>query len=212
MRSIAVTDFALSGLGIGQDNQEDAQAFERLQCLTRVKHEDRNFSTRTAANEVRKPFTQPIEAAEPDAAGAGDAPGTAYLDQDVSKFFYRWGGLLSSTLIRIRGRFHGDLDEYLIYLVFLLTELAQVVAANEAAARGARPRSPSRRGLNALSIADITRIPRETARRKLHALAAAGYLVRDGEGLFYLGDIYGLDAFFHDLKPLFWDAVRVPRD
>lgn len=205
-----VSDYALSRLVVRQDIDEDAKAFERLQCLTRVNHETRNFlpSDRHSIQETL--CENPDSASERAPVHGAVAPSEAYLDQDVAKFFYRWGGLLSSTLIRIRSRFHGDLDEYLIYLVFLLTELAQVVTANEAAARGARPRTPSRRGLNALSIADITRIPRETARRKLHGLNAAGYLVRDGEGLFYLGDIYGLDAFFHDLKPLFWDAVRTP--
>jgi hypothetical protein len=176
------------------DEHGEVADFNKMQCLTRVNHEQRAFITGRGDMD-----TAPATSTEP-------SPG--YLDQEVSKFFYRWGGLLSATLIRIRGRFHGDLDQYLIYLVFLLTELAQTVAAQEAAARGARPRPPSRRGLNALSIADITCIPRETARRKLHALHASDYLVRDNEGLFYLGDRYGLDAFFHDLKPLFWDGVR----
>jgi hypothetical protein len=194
--------------------REDAEEFERLQCLTSVNHEAREFHSPLRLPTPKDAIAQRDDDGsgrfgKPPAAAAVE-PSEGYLDQDVAKFFYRWGGLLSSTLIRIRGRFHGDLDEYLIYLVFLLTELAQVVAAKEAAARGARPRTPSRRGLNALSIADITRIPRETARRKLHALSASGYLVRDGEGLFYLGDVYGLDEFFHDLKPLFWDGVRLP--
>ena len=71
------------------------------------------------------------------------------------------------------------------------------------------PREP--RGLNALSLSEITGIPRESARRKLLILAANGYLNRDADGLFTLGDRYGLDAFFTELKPLFWDAVRTPR-
>lgn len=133
-------------------------------------------------------------------------PVPGYLDQDVSRFFYRWGGHLSATLVRVRSRFDGDLDQYLLYLVFLLAELQQSIAA------GAPSRSfAPRRGLNALSLSDITQIPRETARRKLLALADRGYLLRDENGLFVLGDRYGLDEFFIDLKPLFWDAVRVER-
>lgn len=178
---------------IANDTESSERDFARLQCLTQVKHDTRSFDTAKSC-EQRVPVQ--------------GEPSAGYLDQDVARFFYRWGGLLSSTLIRIRGRFQGDLDQYLIYLVFLLTELDQLVAAREAEARGQRPRPVSRRGLNALSIADITRIPRETARRKLHALNASGYLVRDLEGLFYLGDRYGLDQFFHDLRPLFWDAVK----
>jgi hypothetical protein len=106
--------------------------------------------------------------------------------------------------VRIRGRFDGDLDQYLLYLIFLLSELSQTMA-EAGPDRGLAPR----RGLNALSLSDITHIPRETARRKLLALAERGYLVRDEAGLFVLGDLYGLDEFFTDLKPLFWDAVKV---
>jgi len=130
----------------------------------------------------------------------------SYLNQDVSKFFYRWGGLLSSTLIRIRTRFHGDLDQYLIYLVFLLDDLGLTVAAREA---GRRRGVEQARGLNALSIAEVTTIPRETARRKLQLLVASGYIERGEDGLYYLGDRYGLDQFFYDLSPLFWDGYKL---
>lgn len=133
-----------------------------------------------------------------------------FLDQDAARFFYRWGGELSSILIRIRARFDGDLDQYLLYLIFLLAELAQGAAAAEAAARGEPPRSRERKGMNALSLSDITLIPRETARRKLQQLVADGYLRREGEGLYFLGDRYGVDAFFWDLKPLFWDSLVPP--
>ena len=144
---------------------------------------------------------KPLAAPEP-ASWAEPYPG--YLDQDVSRFFYRWGGHLSTTLIRVRSRFDGDLDQYLLYLIFLLSELSDSMAGAASA-----PRTfVRRRGLNALSLSDITQIPRETARRKLLALADQGYLVRDGDGLFMLGDRYGLDQFFADLRPLFWDAVR----
>ena len=133
-----------------------------------------------------------------------------FLDQDASRFFYRWGGELSSILIRIRARFDGDLDQYLLYLIFLLGELSQSVAGAEALSRGETPRPRERRGMNALSLSDITQIPRETARRKLQQLVADGYLRREGEGLYFLGDRYGLDAFFWDLKPLFWDSLVPP--
>jgi hypothetical protein len=133
-----------------------------------------------------------------------------FLDQDVTRFFYRWGGELSSILIRVRARFDGDLDQYLLYLIFLLGELSQQVAAKEAEARGDPPRERERKGMNALSLSDITLIPRETARRKLQQLVADGYLRREGEGLYFLADRYGVDAVFWDLKPLFWERLVSP--
>ena len=68
-----------------------------------------------------------------------------------------------------------------------------------------------RRGLNALSLAEITQIPRETARRKLLALVERGYLVREGDGLFTLGEAYDASQFFDDLKPLLGDAVAADK-
>ncbi|HEY9217322.1 MAG TPA: hypothetical protein VIO94_04685 [Phenylobacterium sp.] len=115
------------------------------------------------------------------------------LSPDSAKFLYRWAGQLSSTLVQIRNRFGGDLDQYLLYLVFILQEIASPQ-------NGAR-----RRGLNALSLSEITQIPRETARRKLLTLAEAGYLRRDAEGLYYLGEAYAVSEVFNDLKPLFGD-------
>ena len=57
----------------------------------------------------------------------------------------------------------------------------------------------------------MTRLIRSSSvSRKLLLLAANGYLRRDPDGLFTLGDRYGLDAFFSELTPLFWDAVRLP--
>lgn len=146
----------------------------------------------------------------PASEAAWREPAPGYLDQDASRFFYRWGGLLSQTLIRIRSRFDCDLDQYLLYLIFLLAELSQVVSRTEAEARGGRISPWTRRGMNALSLADITRIPRETARRKLQLLVAGGYLLRGEDGLYYLGEEYGMDAFFADLAPLFWDGVKTP--
>lgn len=140
-------------------------------------------------------------------APSWDEPAAGYLEQDAMRFFYRWGGHLSATLIRVRSRFDGDLDQYLLYLVFLLAEISEQLP------RGPRPPQTfrRRRGLNALSMADITQIPRETTRRKLLALVERGYLVREDDGLFTLGGAYDVDQFFTDLKPLFWDAVRLER-
>ncbi len=141
---------------------------------------------------------------EPPAAEAPSwrEPEGGPLDPEGARFLYRWGGRLSETLVRIRSRFNGDLDQYLLYLVFILSEISGSGNGGGAARR---------RGLNALSLSEITQIPRETARRKLLALADEGYLKRDAEGLYYLGDAYGVEAVFEDLKPLFGDGSRHER-
>jgi hypothetical protein len=147
-------------------------------------------------HEAGEPRREPERTAE---QPSWRAPEPVQLDQEGARFLYRWGGRLSETLVRIRSRFHGDLDQYLLYLVFILSEIS-----------GNGGQSVKRRGLNALSLSEITQIPRETARRKLLALAEDGYLKRDAEGLYYLGDAYGVEEVFEDLKPLFGD-VRAER-
>lgn len=131
-----------------------------------------------------------------------------YLAQDASRFFYKWGGHLSTVLIKLRRTFNGDLDQFLIYLVFMLAELSRARAMEEALAKGAGRVVSRPRGLNALSLADITRIPRESVRRKLAALSASGHVTRGEDGLYYPGPAADLDRFFYDLSPLFWDGVR----
>lgn len=124
----------------------------------------------------------------------------ATSELDMQRLFYRWSGQFSSVLIRTRARFDGDLDQYVLYLTFLLSALADSLNGESGAPRRSR-------GLNALSLSEITGIPRESARRKLLLLAANGYLNRDDDGLFTLADRYGLESFFADLQPLFADAV-----
>ena len=131
-----------------------------------------------------------------------------YLAQDASHFFYKWGGHLSTVLIKLRRAFDGDLDQFLIYLVFMLTELSRARAMEEALAKGAERVVSRPRGLNALSVADITRIPRESVRRKLVALMASGHVTRGDDGLDHPGPAADLDRFFYDLSPLFWDGVK----
>lgn len=133
---------------------------------------------------------------------------TDYLGQDVSRFFYRWGGSFSAVLVRLRGRYDGDLDQFLIHLVFMLTDLASANAVAEARAKGAVTVIRRRRGLNVLSLADITRIPRESVRRKLATLADRSLVVREPDGLYYPGPASDIDGFFYALSPLFWEGVR----
>lgn len=134
-----------------------------------------------------------------------------YLGRDVSRFFYRWGGSLSAVLSRVRTRYDGDLDQFALHLVVVLTELASANAAAEARAKGAERVVVRRRGLNSQSLADISRIPRETVRRKLAAMASRSLVVREADGLWYPGPASDVDQFFFTLSPLFWDGVKPER-
>ena len=107
---------------------------------------------------------------------------------------YRSLSRLSSELIRSRQRFGGDLDRLMILMVFTLSRLEAM--QRERMGQGRRRVE----GLNALSIADITGLPRETARRKLMGLVEEGRLLRGSDGLYSCcGDI---SALLSDVEPL----------
>jgi hypothetical protein len=89
---------------------------------------------------------------------------------------YRWTSALADILTGLRRRFDGDLDLYLLFMVFVQAEMERVVSGR---------RGPSV-GLNALSVAAACGIPRETARGKLRRLTDAGWLRADPDGLHYL--------------------------
>ena len=89
---------------------------------------------------------------------------------------YRWTSALADILTGLRRRFEGDLDLYLLFMVFVQAEMERVVSGR---------RGPSV-GLNALSVAAACGIPRETARGKLRRLTDAGWLRAGPDGLHYL--------------------------
>jgi hypothetical protein len=70
-------------------------------------------------------------------------------------------------------------------LVFEQGEIARTLAGLEASLRRDRPGRPEPRGLNAMSIADICGIPRETVRRKLKRLVARQAISIGADGLYY---------------------------
>ncbi|HYD44141.1 MAG TPA: hypothetical protein VEA79_02620 [Phenylobacterium sp.] len=132
----------------------------------------------------------------------------AYLGQDVSRFFYRWGCALAAVLTRLRGRYDGDLDRFVLHLALMLTDLAATQALEMARAAGAEPVGRRVKGLNILSLAEITGVPRESVRRKLALMADEGLVTRDEAGLWRLGPTSDMDRFFYALSPLFWQGVR----
>jgi hypothetical protein len=95
-----------------------------------------------------------------------------------AKQYYRWTASLAEVLTDLRRRFEGDLDQYLLFMVFVQAEM-------EHALSGWRRTSS---GLNALSVAAACGIPRETARGKLRRLTAAGLLRVAPDGLHYLSN------------------------
>lgn len=121
-------------------------------------------------------------ASEPDQPAAQAAPSA-----EDTRRLYKWGGELSAVLTEMRGRFGGDLDQYLIYLVFMLAE---------------HDRNPGGGGMNVFSVAEITGIPRETVRRKLAAMAARGEVRRSEDGLYHPGPAASLNDFFRELARL----------
>lgn len=99
---------------------------------------------------------------------------------------YRWFQKWTESLAGLRKDFNGDLDQYLLFLVFEQGEMARMLSALEGVARNDPERRSEPRGLNAMSIAEICGIPRETARRKLKRLLERQVISLGSDGLYYL--------------------------
>lgn len=117
--------------------------------------------------------------------GEPSARGTESLA--AARLRYRWCQRWTETLTHLRHQFDGDLDQYLLLLVFEQGEMARTVAVLEGALRKDLPARPEPRGMNAMSVAEICGIPRETARRKLKRLIERQAVSLGPDGLYYLG-------------------------
>jgi len=96
---------------------------------------------------------------------------------------YSVGCRLFEILRQVRDAHQGDFDAYLILYSLVLAETYETQVR-----RPINGGESGTRGLNLLSVAEITGIPRETVRRKIVKLVDAGSVARD-EGLFrYVGD------------------------
>jgi len=132
----------------------------------------------------------------------------AWADLGLSghRLYYRWGGQLLDNLVNTREKFAGDLDQYIIFLLFVLEDLSRhTVSPGQCCVEEGGDRTSRARGLNQMSVSEITRIPRQTVRRKLHALAESGHLTRTEDGMFYLGERHSHESLFSDLSSLFWN-------
>ena len=121
-------------------------------------------------------------------AELGGASGCYAAPATDPRTVYRWCEQWAATLCNLRKGFDGDLDFYLLLLVFLQSEMARGLRTS--AMRGEDLREIGPRGLNALSVSQICSVPRETTRRKLGRLVEKGYLTLDPDGLFYLTERY----------------------
>ena len=108
---------------------------------------------------------------------------------------YRRRSSLADTLVALRRRFGGDLDQYLLYMTVVQAEMERTVRPGGAA------------GLNALSLAEACGLPRETARTKLRRMTDAGLLAFDADNLLRLPDPaaagreYGMLAAIAEPRP-----------
>ena len=166
------------------------------------------LSRHLSYSSVRPTVSRSWRVAAETAAPLVAEPQATAPDADDRRRLYRWGGRFSVALVAMRARFGGDLDQYLIYLIFMLAEQAHRRAARspapaDPAGEKPRERPAGPQGLNALSVAEITRIPRETVRRKLRAMVDQGHILRGEDGLYYPGPSTDLDRFFDELNALF---------
>ncbi len=83
----------------------------------------------------------------------------------------------------VTDRHGGDFQEYIILYALLLASDYHHINANSSDTANSDPRR--HKGVNLLSIAEITGIPRETVRRKVAKLVAEGSVTRRDDGLHY---------------------------
>jgi len=115
---------------------------------------------------------------------------------DSPAALYRWTIALSERLAQMRLSFQGDLDAFLIFLIFAADTLRRP-RLDPRSAEGDASQPPG--GINALSVSEITGIPRETARRKLQSLITMGYVVRDASGLYNVDPRCNLESLLADI-------------
>lgn len=119
----------------------------------------------------------------------------------MSKKRYDFGLKLFEILRNMADRHGGDFQEYIILYALLLASDYDQISANEPDTN-LIPR-PYPKGVNLLSIAEITGIPRETVRRKVARLIAEGSVTRREDGLhFYSGNSFQDDIGIRILKAL----------
>ena len=104
---------------------------------------------------------------------------------------YRRTRALADTLVDLRRRFDGDLDQYLLYMTVVQAEVERSFHPVRASA-----------GMNALSLAETCGLARETARTKLRRMTEAGLLAMGDDNLLRLPDLAAADREYGRLDPI----------
>lgn len=107
---------------------------------------------------------------------------------------YRYVEFFLEHLVDLSRTFRGDLQQMMVLALFGQIRLR---ASREAAEAGEDPRDRpvARVGTSASRLADVSNIPRETVRRKLHALEPKGWVACNESGLWCIAtDPGGEDA------------------
>jgi len=129
--------------------------------------------------------------------------GNAALSLLEARRRYRWCQKWTEVLARLRRDFNGDLDQYLMFLVFKQDEMATTLSALRSGGQGSAPADREMRGMNAMSVAEICGIPRETARRKLKRLVERKIIGIGPDGLYYLAPAMSGAKAVEDMASLF---------
>jgi DNA-binding MarR family transcriptional regulator len=116
-------------------------------------------------------------------------------------FQYHFVEFMTGHLIRCSRRFGGDLDEMLILAIIGQVHLrAELDIAADG--RVSRRSEPSEVSISASRIADVTGIPRATARRKLAKLQKRGWVEQLSDGQWKLIFRDGAAPVAHELTEL----------
>lgn len=106
------------------------------------------------------------------------------FQEDYLRYQYRFVEFFVDHLSDVSRAFGGDLQQMTVLAILGQMRLR---ARHEAATRGAPPaEATGRDGTTASRIADVTGIPRETVRRKLHIMRDKGWIDRGEDGLWRL--------------------------
>jgi hypothetical protein len=130
----------------------------------------------------------------------------AAFRKSYPRYQYYLVDFIAEHLTDLSRSFNGDMQMAVLLAIIGQSHLNAVIAA-EAAGRGLDDILPERRGITTNRLADVTGIPRETARRKLRDMESRGWLQRS-DGLWHLALQGNVAIAAHDLDGLDGRSIR----